>query len=127
MAVLDKQYTQGFAAHPQLYNGPEYVDYAKPYHARVGHQYFLTDEKQPGSIYYNNHHFSDLLLAYDVVFDQVVIQHVTSPLTLRFLDKDVRYFTINQHRFIRLEADSTAASAFALAIMKCWSIAQCSW
>jgi hypothetical protein len=112
VAVLEKQYAQAFASHPQLYNGPEYVDYAKRYHARIGHQYFLTDEKQPGSVYYNNHYFSDLQLNYDVVLDQLVIQHVTSPLLLRFLDKDVRYFTINQHRFVRIEADSVAPAAF---------------
>ncbi|MBO0358297.1 hypothetical protein J0X19_10110 [Hymenobacter sp. BT186] len=112
VAVLEKRYAQAFAAHPQLYNGPEYVDYAKRYHARIGHQYFLTDKQQPGSVYYNNHYFSDLLLSYDVVLDQLVIQHVTSPLLLRFIDKDVRSFTIDQHRFLRIETDSTASTAF---------------
>ncbi|WP_022825275.1 hypothetical protein [Hymenobacter norwichensis] len=112
MAVLEKQYAQAFVTHPQLYNGPEYVDYAKRYHARIGHQYFLTDEQQPGSVYYNNHYFSDLLLSYDVVLDQLLIQHATSPFIVRFLDKDMRYFTINEHRFIRIEADSTAPTAF---------------
>lgn len=112
VAVLEKQYAQAFETHPQLYNGPEYVDYAKRYHIRIGHQYFLSDKKQPGTVYYNQHYFSNLLLSYDVVFDQLVIQHATSPFTLRFLDKNVRAFTIGQHRFIRVEADSTAATAF---------------
>lgn len=112
VTVLEKQYARAFATHPQLYNGPEYVDYAKRYHARFGHQYFLSDEPQSGSVYYNNHYFPDLLLSYDVVFDQVVIQHATNPFSLRFLDKDVRYFIINNHRFTRIEADSTAPTAF---------------
>jgi hypothetical protein len=112
MAVLEKQYAQAFITHPQLYNGPEYVDYAKRYHARIGHQYFLTDEQQPGSVYYNNHYFPNLLLSYDVVFDQLLIQHATSPFMLRFVDKDMRSFTINEHYFIRIEADSTAPTAF---------------
>jgi hypothetical protein len=112
VAVLEKQYAQAFETHPQLYNGPEYVDYAKRYHLRIGHQYFLSDEKQPGTVYYNQHYFPDLLLSYDVVFDQLIIQHATSPFTLRFLDENVRAFTIGQHRFIRIEADSTAAAPF---------------
>ncbi|MFC6222246.1 hypothetical protein ACFP2F_03245 [Hymenobacter artigasi] len=101
------RYNRSFVGSPQLYNGPEYVDYSLRYHARTGHQFFATPEKMPGSVYYNDHFFPDLRLAYDVVLDQVIIQQPTSPLNLRFLNEQVRYFTLDNHRFIRLEADSS--------------------
>ena len=42
------QYSASFTASPRLYNGPEYVDCAKRYHARDGHQFFVTPELQAG-------------------------------------------------------------------------------
>lgn len=101
------RYNRSFVGPPQLYNGPEYVDYSLRYHTRTGHQFFAMPEKMPGSVYYNDHYFPNLRLAYDVVLDQLIIQQPTSPLNLRFLNERVRYFTLDNHRFIRLEADSS--------------------
>lgn len=107
VATAQRQYTASFAAHPQLFNGPEYLDYAKPYHKRTGHQFFAVPEKQPGSVHYNGHLFAGLLLAYDVVLDQVVLSPPSSPLTLRLINENVRAFDLNGHHFIRLVADSS--------------------
>ncbi|MBJ6107464.1 hypothetical protein JAO73_00465 [Hymenobacter sp. BT523] len=107
-ALAQQQYNASFGRHPQLYNGPEYVDYAKRYNSRIGHQYFLAPEKQPGGVHYNGHYFANLQLAYDVVRDQVVLQLPTNPLTLRLASEQVRYFYLNDHRFVRLLADSSA-------------------
>jgi hypothetical protein len=98
-------YLRSFTGLPQLINGPEYVDYAKPYHARIDHQFFPSPEKQPGSVYYNDHHFTGLLLAYDVVLDKVLISPPNSPLTLRLVDEKVRYFYLKENHFVRLVAD----------------------
>ena len=105
--AAQKRYNDSFVGHPQLYNGPEYVDYTQRFHARTGHQFFLTPEKQPGSVYYNDHYFPNLRLAYDVVRDQVVLPQPTSPLTLRLINEQVRAFSLAGHRFIRLVADSS--------------------
>jgi hypothetical protein len=113
VAAAQQQYNDSFGAHPQLYNGPEYVDYARRYNERIGHQFFLAPDKQPGSVYYNDHYFKHLRLAYDVVLDQLVLQHPTSPLTLRLANEQVRSFSINGHRFVRLQADSSAGGVIA--------------
>ncbi|GAB3861034.1 hypothetical protein GCM10028822_39890 [Hymenobacter terrigena] len=113
VAAAKQQYNASFGHHPQLYNGPEYVDYARRYNERIGHQFFLSPDKQPGSVYYNDHYFSNLQLAYDVVLDQVVLQQPTNPLTLRLANEQVRYFIINDHRFVRLVADSSAGGTIA--------------
>ncbi|MBF9235855.1 hypothetical protein I2I05_00455 [Hymenobacter sp. BT683] len=108
VAAAQKQYTDSFAGSPKLYNGPEYVDYAKRYHAQIGHQFFSAPDRQPGSVEYNNQVFNNLRLNYDVVLDQVVLQHPTSPLTMRLINEQMRAFTLNDHQFVRLVADSAS-------------------
>lgn len=107
VAAAQLQYAASFGAHPELYNGPEYLDYSRRYYTVTGHQFFLSPEAQPGAVYYNGHDFQNILLAYDVVLDQVVLSPPQSPLTLRLLNEKVRGFTISGHRFVRLVADST--------------------
>lgn len=103
------QYNSSFVGPPQLYNGPEYVDYSLRYHTRTGHQFFVTPEKKPGSVYYNDHFFPNLRLAYDVVLEQVVITQPTSPLNLRLINEHLREFTVDYHHFVRLVADSSSS------------------
>jgi hypothetical protein len=109
--TAQSSYTRTFRAHPQLYNGPEYLDYAKPYHERTGHQFFASPEKQLGSVDYNGHHFEAVPLAYDVVLDQVVLSPPQSPFMLRLVNEKVDAFTVNGHRFVRLVADSLTHDA----------------
>lgn len=106
VAAGRRLYTEAFPVHPQLYNGPEYIDYSKAYHARTGHQFFLSPEKHPGRTFYNGHDFSNLQLTYDLVLDQVVISPPQSPLALRLVNENVRDFSLAGHRFTRLVADS---------------------
>ncbi|GAB2859050.1 hypothetical protein [Hymenobacter ruber] len=101
------RYNKSFVGSPQLYNGPEYVDYSLRYHARTGHQFFATPDKMPGSVYYNDHYFPNLRLAYDVVLEQVIITQPTSPLNLRLINEHVRKFTIDNHHFVRIQSDSS--------------------
>ena len=111
VAAAQQQYTTSFADQPQLYNGPEYADYSRRYNARIGHQFFLTPDKQPGSVTYNGHYFPAVELAYDVVRDQVVLPVTGSPLTLRLVDEHVRAFSIGSHHFVRVVADSSTGPA----------------
>ena len=106
--VLRQAHVTSPVNYPQLYNGPEYVDYARRYHASTGHQFFLQADKQPGSVHYNGHLFSGLRLAYDVVLDQIVLTHLANPLTLRLINEQVRGFSLENHQFVRLVADSCA-------------------
>lgn len=108
-AAALKLYAAASPGNSQLYNGPEYLDYSKRFRIRTGHQFFASPTPLPGSVYYNDHYFSGLQLAYDAVLDQVVLGVPSSPLTLRFINDNVRYFTLDGHRFVRIVADSTTA------------------
>ncbi|MFD2719362.1 hypothetical protein ACFST9_11600 [Hymenobacter monticola] len=106
LGAAQQQYTTSFALSSQLYNGPEYIDYARRYHAQTGHQFFDQPTRQPGAVFYNGHYFPGLLLTYDVVRDQIVLSPPRSPLSLRLINENVRSFSVNNHRFVRLVADS---------------------
>jgi hypothetical protein len=103
---LQKQYAQSFPVHSQLFNGPEYVDYAKRYQKNIGHQFFLSPEQAQGSVFYNDHYFPGLPLVYDIVLEQIILQQPGSPLRLRLVNEKVRSFSLADHHFIRVEADS---------------------
>lgn len=106
---FEKQYGAIYPVHAQLFNGPEYVDYSKRYFKNTGHQFFGVAEKQDGSIYYNNQHFSGLQFRYDVVLQQVVLLHPTTPLHLRLINERVKHFTLGGHHFKRLVVDSLSS------------------
>jgi hypothetical protein len=110
VAAAQKLYSASFPVHSQLYSGPEYLDYTKQYYASTGHQFFALPTRQPGSVYYNDHYFTGLQLAYDEVLDQVVLGMPNSPLTLRLINDNVRYFTLDGHRFVRVVADSATGN-----------------
>ncbi|OWP64765.1 hypothetical protein CDA63_03120 [Hymenobacter amundsenii] len=97
----------------QLYNGPQYLNYALRYTERKDHQFFLTPELQTGSVAYNQQQFDHLPLRYDVVLDQVVLGLPGSPLMVRFVNEKMPRFTIGDHSFVRLVADSAAASGLS--------------
>ena len=92
VATIKQQYTTSFAGLPQLYSGPEYLEYAQLYRSRDGHQFFAAPEPQIGSVDYNGHHFTGVRLAYDVVRDQVVLSQPASPLRLRLVNEWVTGF-----------------------------------
>ncbi|RFP66249.1 hypothetical protein D0N36_04315 [Hymenobacter lapidiphilus] len=107
-AAVQRLYRAADPVSSLLYNGPEYVNYAMRYAARAGHQFFLTPELRPGNVFYYQQSFAGLQLRYDVVLDQVVLEQPTSPLTLRLVNEKLDRFTIADHSFERLQADSTA-------------------
>ena len=111
VTALRQQYTAAFAGLPQLYSGPEYLEYAQLYRSREGHQFFADPEPQVGSVDYQDHHFTEVRLAYDVVRDQVVLSQPTSPLRLRLVNEWVTGFSIANHQFVRIAPASPAAGA----------------
>jgi len=110
VATAQRQYAQSFFSHPQLYNGPEYLDYAKRYYKQEGHQFYVWPTMQPGRVFYNNHQFEQVQLVYDIVLDQVVLSPPGSPVTLRLVNEFVRDFNINDRHFVRLVADSASSA-----------------
>jgi hypothetical protein len=106
VAQLTRQYAAAFPNYQPLFNGAEYYDYSKRFHLAAGHQYYIWPEWQNSSVVYNNLAFDGLTLSYDIVLDQLVLRQQQMPLSFRLANEHVRRFTIGEHRFERMEADS---------------------
>lgn len=87
----------------RLYTGIEYVGYD---HRLKGNQFYETEDWRVGSVVYNGAVFDSIPMLYDLVRDEVVIEHpVGFRMTLRS-DKLPTFWLMN-HKFIRL-TDSTS-------------------
>jgi hypothetical protein len=106
-AAIQQDYYKDKISLTKLYNGSEYIDYTKLYNFVEGHQFFLSTEKSIGNVTYDNHLFEEIILAYDIARNQVIVQHANNPFTLKLISKNIQNFTIGGHYFKRIEADSS--------------------
>ncbi len=98
------RYQTAMHLHAHLYNGSEYVDYDN----RIdGHPYFESDEWEDGAVHYDGTLYRGVPLLYDVKLDQLVTENLAGPLRIRLVPEKVRYFTLLNHTFVRIVADST--------------------
>lgn len=87
----------------RLYNGIEHLGYS----VRIkGHAYFLQNKLQTGTLVYDELAFADVPMLYDLSKDQVVIQHLNGFSKVGLVSEKVKEFTLLNHHFIRLQADS---------------------
>ena len=88
----------------RLYNGVEHVGYSP----RIkGHAYFQEADLQKGSIVYDGLVYTDVPMWYDMLKEQVIIQHFNKFTRIGLVSDKVTSFTLLNHHFIRLTIDST--------------------
>lgn len=87
-----------------LYNGPEYYIYDA---RSKEHQFFESDEMEEGSVYYDGQLYPNVLIMYDIVKDEVAIEHLNRYDQLQLQKEKVHFFTVFNHYFIRLEKANT--------------------
>ncbi|MDB5261570.1 MAG: hypothetical protein JWQ14_851 [Adhaeribacter sp.] len=97
-------YENGIGEASHLYNGPQYVNYDKYY--IEGHQFFRTDEASPGNIFFDGTLYTQAPMLYDLVLDEIVLDHPNSEFQFTLVTEKIKYFTFQGHTFIRLEKDS---------------------
>jgi len=101
-------YTQAIDVESHLYHGLEYVDYDLSY--LEGHQFYRTDTETEGAILYDGYWYTQVPFLYDLVLDQVIIEHPESSYKLSLITEKVKEFSLLGHNFIRIEQDSLADS-----------------
>jgi len=67
-----------------------------------GQPYFDSDRWMTGEIWYGGMRYDNVPLRYDVVRDKVVALLAPSGIKLELISENVKYFTINDHRFVQL-------------------------
>ncbi|MES1225699.1 MAG: hypothetical protein ABUT20_60030 [Bacteroidota bacterium] len=86
-----------------IYNGSEYIE--SDIVLQEGHVYFQTNIFEKGSIFFDGMLFQDVFLLYDIVKDQVILQHYSKISKINLPPEKIEYFTLNEHRFVHLAAD----------------------
>jgi hypothetical protein len=97
-------YQKAIGDESHLYNGTQYVNYDKYFIA--GHQFYRTDEASAGGIFYDGAWYTEVPMLYDIVLDKIVLEHPNSEFLFSLVNEKVKYFTFQEHTFIRLEKDS---------------------
>jgi hypothetical protein len=88
----------------RLYNGIEHIGYSP----RIkGHAYFQEVEMQKSTIVYDGLVYTDVPMWYDMMKEQVIIQHFNKFTRIGLVSQKVTAFTLLNHHFIRLDIDST--------------------
>lgn len=101
-------YAETIGDESHLYNGPQYINYAKSY--LTGHQFFRTDQYRPAAILYDGTWYTQVPVLYDLVLDKIVLEHAATEFMLTLINEKVETFTLAQHTFIRVEKDTLTPS-----------------
>lgn len=101
-------YTQAIDVESHLYHGLEYVDYDLSY--LEGHQFHRTNTETEGTVLYDGAQYTQVPLLYDLVLDQVIIEHPESAYKMSLISEKVKSFSYLKHTFIRLEQDTISDS-----------------
>ncbi len=90
-----------------LYSGSEHA----PYEFRInGNPYFESNLLQNGSINYNDILFRNVLMAYDIVRDEVTTNRYNENFRMKLVSEKIAYFSLFGHFFVRLVQDSLSKS-----------------
>ena len=101
------QYLQTMGSNSMLFNGVVYEHY---WNTVAGHPFFLTDQFQKGTLQYENGIYSDIPLQYDMHFDLLVSRTFLNDINLQLVSEKIKSFSIRNHIFIRVNADSSNAA-----------------
>jgi hypothetical protein len=101
-------YHHYLAPETRLYRGSQYAEYA--HLLKDGHPFFDDGHLHPGTVFYDGILYENLLLLYDLVKEQVVIDDSYDNYKLFLINEQLDRFTIQHHLFINLR-DSLTPSA----------------
>lgn len=96
-------YEQAISPQSPLYNGNEYIQH--DFRIKV-HPFFESDSLRKGTISYYGIRYDDVPMAYDIVRDELYVNHLDGGYRLRLNSEHIDQFQLGQHQFVRLEADS---------------------
>ncbi|GAB4004098.1 hypothetical protein GCM10028808_01080 [Spirosoma migulaei] len=98
-----RSYEQAMYKQEHVYEGNGYINHD---HRIKIHPYYLVDSLQAGTITYNDVHYHDVRMLYDIVRDELAIQPPEGGYRLQLNSNKISTFTIGQHQFTRLIGDS---------------------
>lgn len=98
-------YDKELGRNTMIFTGEGYYD---PYQGIKGHQFFLDDYWEVGSVLYDGHHYDSVNLKYDILKDLIIVENYNSK---GYSSPNILYgpkvssFNLVGHQFVRLEKD----------------------
>jgi len=90
-----------------LYDGSEYAyNLYYPFVINEGDPFFQSKQFDTGAVFYNNVLYKNVPLLYDVVKDELLTHDPTNYYIIRLNNEGVRWFSVWDNTFIRLNHDS---------------------
>jgi hypothetical protein len=86
----------------RLYNGKEYIGYPQ----MEGHPFFGDPDLHRGSVFYDGLLFDNVNMQYDLVKDELIIQHFDVFFKIVLISSKVKEFTLSNHHYRRMVKDS---------------------
>ncbi|NJN28481.1 MAG: hypothetical protein HC819_22165 [Cyclobacteriaceae bacterium] len=91
-----------------IYNG---ISYSKNYSGMKGHQFFLEDYWEPGTVSYNGTAYDSIDLLYDVYNDLLLVENYSlsgTPSPIQLYAPKVNCFEFHGYHFIRMSDDTVS-------------------
>ncbi|MBL7870877.1 MAG: hypothetical protein JNM78_04655 [Cyclobacteriaceae bacterium] len=100
---LTNLYDQNLGGNTHLYNGIEFID---PFQKKVleGFPYFLMDDWQDGSIFYDGQLYENIPFLFDIFKDRIIVDHPRSHARIELIPQKIKYFTIADKHFVQLKS-----------------------
>ncbi len=98
------QYEKTIAGNSQLFNGVRYVDVFMD-KKQIGHPFYFNDDWEEGFVHYDGQLYEHVLLRYNIIDENILIDHVQSHATIKLNVEKIKYFGINNHTFVWLKSD----------------------
>ena len=97
-------YYQSLQQQSGLYNGREYLQYV--HLLKEGHPYLDTSALTNGSVHYDGIIYKNVPMLYDLVKDELIIQHFNKVFLLQLVYSKIDSFSLLGHHFMHLGRDS---------------------
>jgi hypothetical protein len=105
-ANIHSQYMKEMGASSYLFTGTAYIRYWK---GISGHPFFMTDQFQKGTVFYNGTDYQNVPLKYDMYKDLLVSQNFTGETEIALVNEKIASFCMGAHCFVRIVHDSSNA------------------
>ena len=98
-----KLYFDAVGENAHIYSGYEYFT---PDRNIKGSPYYLSDSPWPADIVYDDNHYRDIPILYDIVKDEVVINRLGQNFKISLVNDKLKSFILHKHEFVRISVDS---------------------
>jgi hypothetical protein len=98
-----KLYYNAVGENAHIFNGYEYMT---PDRNIKGTPYFLSDGSSPANLFYDDVHYQNFPVIYDMVRDLVVINRLGQNFRISLISEKLTSFSLRKHDFIRITRDS---------------------